>query len=134
MKKPGLYFYSIIITGLLTILLAALIGYVTFFMKDKSLITTRVLLYNARWIEALLLLLFINLITGIFVNKLYRQKNWPILLLHLAFIFILTGAAITRYVRKDGKMELQEEETTDYVIPEDAKDQMVKTDANSYNS
>ncbi|HZH73943.1 MAG TPA: hypothetical protein VFD91_15715, partial [Mariniphaga sp.] len=71
MKKPGLYFYSIIITGLLTILLAALIGYVTFFMKDKSLITTRVLLYNARWIEALLLLLFINLITGIFVNKLY---------------------------------------------------------------
>ena len=134
MKKPGLYFYSIIITGLLTILLAALIGYVTFFMKDKSLITTRVLLYNARWIEALLLLLFINLITGIFVNKLYRQKNWPILLLHLAFIFILTGAAITRYVGKDGKMELQEEETTDYVIPEDAKDQMVKADVNSYNS
>ena len=66
-------------------------------------------------------------------RKLYRRKKWPILLLHLAFIFILTGAAITRYVGKDGKMELQEEETTDYVIPEDAKDQMVKTDFSSYN-
>src|SRR5690606_34322584 len=133
MKKPGLFFYSIIVTGLLTILLAALIGYVTFFTNDNSLITTRVLLYNARWIEALLLLLFFNLIASIFINKLYRRKKWPILLLHLAFIFILTGAAITRYVGKDGKMELQEEETTDYVIPEDAKDQMVKTDFSSYN-
>lgn len=125
MKKPGLYLYSIIVTGLLTLIFAALIGYVTFFIKDGSEVNTRVLLVNAQWVEALLLLLFFNLILSLFINKLYSRRRWPLLLLHLAFILILAGAAVTRYVGSDGKFHIHDEETTDYVIPEESLNQMV---------
>lgn len=112
-------------TGVLTVIFAISIGYATFIENDYGTVTAKILIYNARWFEALLVLLCINLIGSIFINKLYSRKKWPILLFHLAFIFILIGAAVTRYYGYEGIMHIREGESTDYIISEETYIQMV---------
>ena len=125
MKKPGTFLFSMVFTGVLTVIFAISIGYATFIENDYGTVTAKILIYNARWFEALLVLLGINLIGSIFVNKLYIRKKWPILLFHLAFIFILIGAAVTRYLGYEGIMHIREGESTDFIISEETYIQMV---------
>jgi cytochrome c biogenesis protein ResB len=125
MKKIGEFLFSMLFTGVLTVIFAISIGYATFIENDYGTVTAKILIYNARWFEALLVLLCINLIGSIFVNKLYSRKKWPILLFHVAFIFILIGAAVTRYYGYEGMMHIREGESTDYIISEETYIQMV---------
>lgn len=120
--------FSMVFTGILTIIFAISIGYATFIENDYGTVTAKILIYNARWFEALLVLLCINLIGSIFINKLYQKKKWPILLFHVAFIFILIGAAITRYYGYEGFMHIREGESSDYIISEETYIQMVVND------
>lgn len=120
--------FSMVFTGILTIFFAVAIGYATFIENDYGTITSKILIYNARWFEALLVLLAVNLVGSIFVNKLYQRKKWPILLFHVAFIFILIGAAITRYFGYEGYMHIREGESSDYIISEETYIQMVVHD------
>ena len=130
MKKTGTFLFSMLFTGVLTVIFAISIGYATFIENDYGTVTAKILIYNARWFEALLILLCINLIGSIFVNKLFSRKKWPILFFHLAFIFILIGAAITRYYGYEGIMHIREGESSDYIISEETFIQMVVNDGN----
>jgi cytochrome c-type biogenesis protein CcsB len=131
MKKIGFFMFSMLFTGVLTIIFAISIGYATFIENDYGTITAKALIYNARWFEALLVLMGINLIGSIFINKLYSRKKWPILLFHIAFIFILIGAAITRYYGYEGMMHIREGESTDYIISEETFIKLTANDGNS---
>ncbi len=130
MKKIGEFFFSMLFTGVLTVIFAISIGYATFIENDYGTVTAKILIYNARWFEALLVLLCINLIGSIFVNNLLSRKKWPILLFHVAFIFILIGAAVTRYYGYEGIMHIREGESTDYIISEETYIQMVVNNGN----
>ncbi len=125
MKKIGTFLFSMLFTGVLTVIFAVSIGYATFIENDYGTLTAKILIYNAHWFEALLVLLCINLIGSIFINKLYTRNKWPILLFHLAFIFILIGAAVTRYYGYEGTMHIREGESTDYIISDETYIQMV---------
>ncbi len=128
MKKFGSFLFSMLFTGVLTVIFAIAIGYATFIENDYGTVTAKVLIYNARWFEALLVLLCINLVGSIFVNKLYSRKKWPILLFHVAFIFMLIGAGITRYYGYEGMMHIREGESSDFIISEETYIQMVVND------
>ena len=100
-------------------------GYEAFFTNNNNTVSVKILLEHAQWLEALFLLLFLNLIGSIFINKLYSRRKLPLFMLHIAFIFILVAAAVARYVGFDGKMHLRDGETTDYIISEEDINQMV---------
>jgi cytochrome c-type biogenesis protein CcsB len=128
MKKFSLFLFSMLFTGVLTIIFAISIGYATFIENDYGTITAKILIYNSRWFEILLLLLGFNLIGSIFTNKLYTWKKWPIFLFHIAFILMLVGAAFTRYFGYEGLMHIREGESTDFIISEETFIQLVVTD------
>ncbi len=111
-------------TGVLTVIFAIAIGYATFIENDYGTVTAKILIYKARWFEVLLVLLSINLIGSIFVNKLYTRKKWPVLLFHVAFIFMLIGAAITRYYGYEGMMHIREGESSSFIISDETYIQM----------
>lgn len=116
MKKVISFLFSMLFTGILLMFFAISIGYATFIENDFGTITAKVLIYNAKWFEGLLLLLTINLIGSVFVNKLLTKKKWPIFLFHIAFIFILIGAGITRYHSYEGIMHIREGESANTIV------------------
>jgi cytochrome c-type biogenesis protein CcsB len=128
MKKFSAFLFSMLFTGILLVIFAISIGYATFIENDYGTVTAKILIYNALWFEALLILMGINLIGSLFINKLFKRNKWPVLLFHIAFIFILIGAAITRYLGYEGIMHIREGESTDYIISEETYIQMVVND------
>ncbi len=123
-----MFLFSMLFTGVLTIIFAVSIAYATFIENDYGTITAKILIYNSRWFEILLLLLGFNLIGSIFNNKLYTWKKWPIFLFHIAFILMLVGASLTRYFGYEGLMHIREGESTDYIISEETFIQLVVND------
>ncbi|MEZ5106314.1 MAG: cytochrome c biogenesis protein CcsA [Draconibacterium sp.] len=116
MKKIISFLFSMMFTGILVMAFAIAIGYATFIENDFGTSTAKILIYNARWFEFLLLLLSVNLIGSIFANKLIAKKKWPVFLFHIAFIIIAIGALLTRYVGYEGTMHIRENESSDYLI------------------
>jgi len=105
-------------TGILLVIFATSIGYATFIENDYGTLTAKILVYNAWWFELLFLVIGINLVSSIFVNKLISKKKWTIFLFHAAFIILIAGAAITRYYGFEGTMHIREGETSDFIISE----------------
>ena len=118
MKKVISFFSSMFFTGLLVIIFAISIAYATFIENDYGTVTAKILVYNAHWFEVLLFIMCINLVAGIFRNKLIAQKRWPGILLHLSFIVIFLGAAITRYYGYEGTMHIREGNSSNTIISE----------------
>lgn len=116
MKKTFSFFFSMLFTGILVMIFAIAIGYATFIENDFGTVTAKILIYNSKWFEALLLLLALNLIGSVFKYKLVEKKKWPVLLFHIAFLVILAGAALTRYVGYEGVMHIRENQASDYII------------------
>ncbi len=111
-------FFSMLATGLLLIVFAISIGYATFIENDYGTTTARILIYNAWWFEVLLVLLAVNLVGSIIVNRLISRKKWAIFLFHAAFLVILAGAAITRYASFEGTLHIREGEQSNQLITE----------------
>ncbi len=105
-------------TGILLVIFATAIGYATFIENDYGTQTAKILVYNAWWFELLFLVIGINLLSSIFVNKLISKKKWTIFLFHVAFIILIAGAAITRYYGFEGTMYIREGESSDFIISE----------------
>ena len=116
MKKIGIFLSSMYFTGILLAIFAIAIGYATFIENAYGTVTAKILVYNSRWFEALLLLIAINLIASIIVNKMLTKKKWPVFLFHAAFLFIIAGAAITRYYGFEGTMHIREGESANTII------------------
>ena len=118
MKKFVLFFSSMLFTGILVVIFAVAIGYATFIENNYGTTTAKILIYNSKWIEVLLLLICLNLIGSIFKYQLINKKKWTILLFHISFIIIITGAAITRYFGFEGSMHIREGEWSNTIISE----------------
>lgn len=103
-------------TTLLLLLFAVAIAVATFIENDYGSDTAKALIYQARWLEVLYLLLSLNLIGNIIRLKLWRRGKRLALLFHAAFLVILLGAAITRYFGYEGTMHIRQGESENRLI------------------
>lgn len=102
--------------GGLLLLFAVSIGYATFVENDYGTEAARLLVYNARWFEIMLVLMAINLTAIIVKHKMYSRHKLPILLFHISFILIVLGAGITRYFGTEGMMRIRENQSENKFI------------------
>ncbi len=101
------------LTLVLLFIFGAAIGTATFIEEKYDTITARLLVYDTKWLELVLLLLALNFIGIIGKYKLFRKEKFAALLFHLAFILLIIGAGITRYLSFDGSMHIREGESSD---------------------
>ncbi|HLO58807.1 MAG TPA: cytochrome c biogenesis protein CcsA [Bacteroidales bacterium] len=126
MKKITAFLFSAELMAVILIVFALSVGIATFIENDFGSSSARVLVYNARWFELLLLMGAVNL-TGRIVNrKLYRKETLTIFLFHIAFIVILAGAFLTRYTGWEGSVSIREGQSTNHVLTDKAYIQISK--------
>ncbi|MCG8306027.1 MAG: cytochrome c biogenesis protein CcsA [Cytophagales bacterium] len=107
------FLFSGTMMGVLLVIFAIAIGYATFIENDFDSTTAKMLIYNARWFEVLMLIMIINFTGMIFTRQLYRKSKLNILVIHIALVIILVGAAVTRYIGFEGQMHIRQGQTTD---------------------
>ena len=118
MKKILNILYSTRLMAVLFFLFAASMGVATFIENDFGTQTSKALVYNTWWFEAIMVFFVINFFGNIFRYRLYKKEKWPVLLFHSAFLFILIGAGVTRYIGYEGLMIIKEGEVTNKFISE----------------
>lgn len=94
--------------GTLILLFAFAIGTATFIENDFGATGAKAVVYNTTWFNILMILLAINLIGRIIIEKMYRLKKITIFLFHFSFLIILLGAGITRFISYEGMMHIRE--------------------------
>ena len=118
MKKILNILYSTRLTAVLFFLFAIAMGVATFIENDYGTQTSKALVYNTWWFEAIMLFFVINFFGNIFRYRLYKKEKWAVLLFHVAFLFILIGAGVTRYIGYEGIMVISEGEMTNKFLSE----------------
>ena len=118
MKNFLNFLYSTRLMALLFILFATAMGVATFIENDYGTQTSKALVYNSWWFEAIMIFFVINFFGNIFRYRLYKKEKWAVLMFHMAFLFILIGAGVTRYVGYEGIMLIDEGETTNKFLSE----------------
>ncbi|TXD48903.1 cytochrome c biogenesis protein CcsA [Polaribacter sp. IC073] len=131
MKKIFSFLYSTRLMAFLFIVFATAMAIATFIENDFGTQTSKALVYNAWWFEAIMALFVINFFGNIFRYKLYRKEKWPVLMFHTSFLLVLIGAGITRYVGYEGIMLIEEGETTNKFLSETTYLNAVIDDGNS---
>ena len=131
MKKLLNFLYSTRLTAVLFILFAVAMAIATFIENDYGTQTSKALIYNAWWFEAIMGFFIINFFGNIFRYRLYKKEKWPVLMFHASFLLILVGAGITRYVGYEGIMLIDEGETTNKFLSETTYFNAVIDDNNS---
>ena len=116
MKNILNFLYSTRLTAVLFIIYAAAMGVATFIENDYGTQTSKALVYNAWWFEAIMVFFMINFFGNIFRYRLYKKEKWPTLMFHLSFLLILVGAAVTRYIGFEGIMLIDEGQTTNQFL------------------
>ncbi len=118
MKKLFSYLYSTRLLAFLFIFYAAAMGVATFIENDFGTQTSKALVYNSWWFEAIMVFFIINFFGNIFIYRLHKKEKWPVLMFHLSFILIIIGAGVTRYIGYEGIMLIDEGETTNKFLSE----------------
>jgi cytochrome c-type biogenesis protein CcsB len=118
MKNFFNFLYSTRLTAMLFILFATAMGIATFIENDFGTQTSKALVYNAWWFEAIMVFFVINFFGNIFRYRLYKKEKWAVLMFHLSFLLIIIGAAVTRYIGYEGIMLIDEGETTNQFLSE----------------
>jgi hypothetical protein len=118
-KKIAAVLFSTRLTATLFLVYAAAMAVGTFldvgFETAPSPYST-VLIYNAWWFEAIMVLFVVNFAGNIFRYRLHKREKWTTLLLHLSFIFILVGAFVTRYIGYEGVVHIREGATENKML------------------
>ncbi|MBP9865838.1 MAG: cytochrome c biogenesis protein ResB [Candidatus Omnitrophica bacterium] len=78
--------------------------------------TAKILVYDALWLEFLLLLLAINLTASAFSRWPWQVKHVGFVLTHLGIIFVLVGSYMTKNWMLDAQMPIEEGQTEYRVI------------------
>ncbi|WP_442787447.1 cytochrome c biogenesis protein CcsA [Flavobacterium suncheonense] len=115
-KKIFSFLFSTRLMAVLFIIFAVAMAAGTFIENDYNTDTARILIYNARWFEVIMVLFVINFIGNIKRYNLLSKEKWASLLLHLSFILIIGGAFITRYISFEGMMPIREGESTNQIF------------------
>lgn len=108
MNKLIKFIISPILLAVLLVILCVALGAATFIENDFGAEVAKLKVYNSRWLEAIFLLLSLNLIARVVHLKLYRRKKLSVFLFHIAFVVMVIGAATTRYVGYEGSMHIRE--------------------------
>ena len=107
-KKIFSFLFSTRLMAVLFLAFAIAMGVGTFIESKYNTDTSRILVYNTWWFEAIMVFFMINFLGNIKRYQLLKKEKWATLILHLAFIFILLGAFITRYISYEGVMPIRE--------------------------
>ncbi|MGB1730417.1 MAG: hypothetical protein ACPHF2_10485, partial [Crocinitomicaceae bacterium] len=103
--------------GLVIFLLG--IGAATFIESKYGIQAAKILIYNATWFTILLVFLSLNMISNIFVYRMYKREKMAIFSFHIAFLLIMLGAGVTRQFSFEGIMVIKEGETSDFIYTAD---------------
>ena len=95
------------------------IGLATFIENSYDTITARVLIFNTKWFELILVLLVINFTNNISRYKLFSKKKWTMLTIHIGFIVVIIGAGVTRYFGYEGVMLIPEDKAVNNIYSSD---------------
>jgi cytochrome c-type biogenesis protein CcsB len=101
--------------GLLVIFAIAM-GAATFIENSYDTITAKILIYNATWFEALMVLMVVNFIGSIQRYHLLTWKKIPGFIFHFSFIIMIIGAGVTRYIGFEGRMHIREGQQSNYIF------------------
>ena len=107
-KKILSFLFSTRLMAVLFLAFAIAMGAGTFIESKYNTDTARIMIYNAWWFEAIMVVFVINFIGNIKRYQLLKKEKWATLLLHLSWIFIITGAFVTRYISYEGMMPIRE--------------------------
>ena len=111
MNKNSLFLFRPWFMGVLFLAFAISMAVATFIENDFGAAVAMKSVYGSKWFELILLLLVVNFIGQIVINKFYSLNKLPILLFHLSFILIIIGAGITRYFGFEGTLHIREGES-----------------------
>lgn len=116
MKKVKDLLFSMQLTGMLLVVFGVVIAVATFIENDFGTRAAKVLVYNSKWFEFLLLLIAVNMLGTIIVRKMYRIEKLTIFVFHIAFIVIILGAGITRFFGFEGSMHIREGKSSNSML------------------
>jgi len=106
MKLLSKIFLSYYFVIFMLIVLGASAGIATFIENDYGTQSAKVLVYNARWYEAVMILLAISLVAVIYKRKMWKRLG--AFVFHIGFVVILLGAGLTRYFGQEGVLHIRE--------------------------
>jgi cytochrome c-type biogenesis protein CcsB len=115
MRKVFNFLISSKFTAILLIIFAAAMGTSTFIEDKYDTVTAKMMVYNAKWFELIILLLAVNFIGHIKRYKMLSRGKIGGLLFHLSFVIIILGAGITRYFGYEGMMHLRNGQTSNAI-------------------
>ncbi|NIJ44936.1 cytochrome c-type biogenesis protein CcsB [Wenyingzhuangia heitensis] len=118
MKKIWNLIYSTRLMAVLFIAFGTAMAIATFIENDYGTETSKALVYNTWWFEAIMALFVVNFLGNIFKYRLYKRAKWAVLLFHLSFLLIIIGAAVTRYISYEGVMPILEGEKSNVFFSE----------------
>ncbi len=119
MKKILDILYSTKLTIILLFIFAFAIGTATFIEDKYDTITSKILVYNAKWFEVLLFLLAINFWGHIIKYKMFTKQKAAGFIFHFAFILLIVGAGITRYTGFEGNIHIREGQASNVMYVSD---------------
>lgn len=115
MRKITEVLFSSTTTIILFFLFAFSMALATFVEDKFDTVTAKLLVYNSKWFEFIILLLALNFIGHLGRYRLLSMKKAPGLIIHLSFILMIIGAGITRYTGYEGMMHIREGEASDII-------------------
>ena len=117
-KKIISFLISTRFTAILFILFPLSMGVGTFIESYYNTTTAKILIYNVKWFEIMMLFFVINFSYNIKRYNLLNFNKWPVLLLHISWILIILGAGITRYIGFEGVMPIRENDSSNTFLSE----------------
>lgn len=116
MQKVLNILFSTRLTAVLFIVFFAAIGTATFVEEAYDTVTAKVLIYDALWLEVVMILMTINFIGNIVRYRLYRPEKIGTLIFHLAFVLVIIGAGVTRYTGYEGLLPIREGQSSNIMF------------------
>ena len=115
-KKLFSFLFSTRLMAFLFVAYAVAMATGTFIESKYNTDTSKILVYNAWWFEAIHVFFLINFIGNIKRYQLLKKEKWATLILHLSFIFIICGAFVTRYISYEGMMPIREGASENHIF------------------
>jgi len=115
MNKISEFIFSMRMMAVAMIIFLVAIARATFIESIHDIQTAKIMVYNAKWFEILLVYLAICLVVNIFNYRMFKREKIAMLMFHLSFIVMLIGAGITRYVSFEGLMMIKEGQQSNFI-------------------
>ena len=121
MKNFFNFLFSVATAGFLLLLFAIALAFATFIENSYGVEAARSMVYNSWWLELILFLLSVNMISNFIRYKMYKLRKLTMGTFHLAFVLIIIGAGVTRYFGSEGIVHIREGESTNILVSAETK-------------